>query len=89
MTVIYLADSCQAAAPSVVNPLEPTIFHESWWLDITTYGQFQMVEVAENGQVVGRMPYVLRRKAGLAFSNMPMLTHFLGPADRRRQGQGQ
>ncbi len=79
MTVVYLSEPFPPA-PVALDPLEPTIFHEPWWLDIATYGQCRFAEVAEHGQVVGRIPYFMRRKAGLSFSNMPMLTHFLGPA---------
>ena len=60
-----------------VDTLEPTIFHEPWWLEIATGGQ---CEVVDHGRVVGRMPYFPRRKNRLAVSTMPMLTHSLGPA---------
>lgn len=60
--------------------LTPTIFHESWWLDIVTDGRHSMVEVTENGQVVARLPYVLRKKMGLSIVDLPPLTHFFGPA---------
>lgn len=61
------------------DPLTPTIFHESWWLDIVTGGSYKFVEVSDKGNVVGRMPYFTKRRMGLEVSMMPMLTHFLGP----------
>jgi Acetyltransferase (GNAT) domain len=63
-----------------VNPLVPTIFHEQWWLDITTDGQYGIVEVAKGGKTVGRLPYFLRSKYGVKYSFLPTMTHFLGPA---------
>jgi hypothetical protein len=64
----------------IPNPLEPTIFHESWWLDIVTGGHYSVVEVSDNQKVVGRLPYFLRQRGGLKYSIMPPMTHFLGPA---------
>jgi hypothetical protein len=58
----------------------PTIFHEAWWLDIVTAGQWEVVESVRNGKVVGRMPYLRKRRLWFETSRMPMLTHFLGPA---------
>jgi hypothetical protein len=63
-----------------VDPLAPTIFHESWWLDIATEGLYSVAEVSENGKVVGRLPYFLFKKMGVAIVDLPTITHFLGPA---------
>ena len=63
-----------------VNPLVPTIFHEQWWLDITSDGPYEIVEVAKGGKTVGRLPYFLRSKYGVKYSFLPNMTHFLGPA---------
>jgi hypothetical protein len=60
--------------------LTPTIFHEDWWLNIATEGRYRVVEVAESGRVVGRLPYFLRGKFGLSSIILPPLTHSLGPA---------
>ena len=72
------------APPSKVSFdfLTPTIFHESWWLDIATQGRYNMVEVTENGEVIGRLPYFLRKNKniGISIIELPTLTHFLGPA---------
>lgn len=62
------------------DPLEPTIFHERWWLDIATSGTCQFVEVCQNGHAVGRLPYLVKRAFGMRMVEMPQMTHFLGPA---------
>lgn len=69
--------SSRVGAP---DPLVPTIFHEDWWLNAATRGEIEYAEVSEGGRVVGRMPYVLSLRYGVTSSNMPTLTHFLGPA---------
>lgn len=60
--------------------LEPTIFHERWWLDIATDGKCQFVEVVDNLRVIARLPYLAKRQHGFTLVHMPPLTHFLGPA---------
>lgn len=64
----------------MVSTLVPTIFHEEWWLDAATDGAYEVAEVVNGGAVVGRLPYCRGRKHGLAWSALPTLTHFLGPA---------
>ena len=63
-----------------VDPLAPTIFHESWWLELATDNRYSVAEVAIGGRVVGRFPYQINKRFGLRFCEMPTLTHFLGPA---------
>ena len=58
----------------------PTIFHEPWWLDVTTQGRIEMVESREHGKVVGRLYFLRKNRYGIISSNMPPFTHFLGPA---------
>ncbi len=38
-----------------------SIFHEPWWLDIATQGQWQMARVQRAGETVGEMPYAILR----------------------------
>jgi hypothetical protein len=64
----------------VADPLVPTIFHETWWLDAVTGGNYNYVEVRDKNNVVGRLPYFMRSKWGMKYSTMPAMTHFLGPA---------
>lgn len=78
--VLHAIIPSSEATSNAANPLEPTIFHERWWLDIATDGRCKFSEVMEKGKVVGRMPYVLKENRKLSIIDMPPLTHFLGPA---------
>ncbi|WP_312405109.1 GNAT family N-acetyltransferase [Rhizobium sp.] len=69
----------KAAAEMAFNKLTPTIFHEQWWLEAATGGRVEFVEVTDGGRTVGRLPYTVNSRYGLTSSNMPTLTHFLGP----------
>ncbi len=70
---------CQAAVP--FEPLTPTIFHQPWWLNTVSGGDYHEATVAAGGRVVGRFPYINKRIWGrFAECGMPPLTHFLGPA---------
>jgi len=66
-----------AASP---DPLSPTIFHESWWLDVATDHTYSVAEVSSGGKIIGKLPYLLSRRKRLSHIVMPTLTHFLGPA---------
>lgn len=77
-------DVQQATLPESVHmdydALAPTIFHESWWLDIATGGNYSTVEYSEGDKVIGRLPYFARKKFGLSVIKHAPLTNFLGPA---------
>jgi hypothetical protein len=60
--------------------LAPTIFHEPWWLTLVSNGTYREAEVRSGDRIVGRLPYVSSRRFGMTLLNMPMFTHFLGPA---------
>ncbi len=63
------------------DPLAPTIFHQPWWLNTVSGGDYQEVSVRSGGRIVGRFPYIARHIWGSFTScEMPPLTHFLGPA---------
>nr|WP_294525278.1 GNAT family N-acetyltransferase [uncultured Rhodopila sp.] len=62
------------------DSLEPSVFHEKWWLDIVTGGRWQYVESLHHGCVVGRLPYLSGKWRWFRTIHMPQLTHFLGPA---------
>jgi hypothetical protein len=55
------------------------IFQQSWWLDCVTRGQCDEVTVKSDGRTVGWLPYMVTRRWGFAVSDMPLLTHTLGP----------
>jgi Acetyltransferase (GNAT) domain len=66
--------------------LTPTIFHEEWWLDAATGGNFDVTEVHIGGQTVGRLPFSVTKRCGLRMIRMPALTYFLGPAVDEGEG---
>jgi hypothetical protein len=55
------------------------IFQEPWWLDAVAPNAWQSLEVIEGGQIVARMPIILRRKLGFRVIRQPPLTQVLGP----------
>lgn len=68
------------AAPGI-DPLNPTIFHEAWWLDAAAPGAWAEATVRSGDRVLGRLPYLLRRgRIGGTWCQMPTFCHFLGPA---------
>jgi hypothetical protein len=74
------------ATTSRSTPLTPSIFHETWWLDAITGGDFKVVEVTAGQRIVGRMPVYLRSRFGIREMRMPYLTPFLGPAVDEGEG---
>ncbi len=61
------------------HTLPGSIFVQDWWLDAVAPGQWDAATVAENGRVIARMPYILRRHRSLTLLDMPLLTPHLGP----------
>jgi len=76
----------QQRSPSRHDPLAPTIFHEEWWLDAATGGDFDVAEATAGGRTVGRFPFHMKRRFGLTMIRMPHLTYFLGPAIDEGEG---
>jgi hypothetical protein len=63
------------------NLFSPTIFHEPWWLEIASAGEYRETIVESGGRLAGRMPYLEKRRALRVRSlEMPALTYLLGPA---------
>jgi hypothetical protein len=59
----------------------PTVFHAPWWLAAMAGDHYDEVTVKSDGKTVGRFPFIMRRRFGNRSScEMPVLTHFLGPA---------
>jgi hypothetical protein len=75
-------------ARAKADPLVPTVFHERWWLDAVTAGQWEAAEVRHAGRCVGWMPYVVSLRRGFRVSVMPTLAHLLGPAIDAGAGTG-
>ena len=59
--------------------IKRTIFQQEWWLDCVTDGQYEAVTVKSGGQIVGWLPYAVRRRWGFSVSETPHFTHTLGP----------
>lgn len=51
------------------------LFMQPWWLDAT--GSWDVALGVRNGQVVGAMPYTLKRRWGVTLLTMPSFTHHL------------
>jgi len=66
------------ASNNIENPGR-AIFQQEWWLDLVTDGRYGEVVVKNGGKTVGWLPYVTRRRWGFDVSDMPYLTHTLGP----------
>jgi len=62
------------------DPLVPTVFHEPWWLEAASGGQYEEVTVTCGGRTVGRLPFQCRKRFAFTICVAPELTHFLGPA---------
>jgi len=60
--------------------MAPTIYHESWWLEVASDGAHQEVTVSSGGLLLGRLPYLpMRMRGGSTALVMPPMTHVLGP----------
>jgi hypothetical protein len=66
-----------------------SLFHEPWWLSATTGGYFEEAVVKQGDDVVGRLPYVIKRSGPFDAVRMPPFTHMLGPAIDAGDGKPQ
>jgi hypothetical protein len=85
-SVAPAAASVAPAAASASAPALPcesgayrSIFHEPWWLDITTGGRWGTAKVMHGAEVLGEMPYYEGRVGLWRVSHLPPLTRTLGP----------
>ena len=76
----FPADPARTTILDPVNRLEPTIFHEPWWLQAVAGSRYEEFTVSMGGRVVGRMPFRRGTFLGQPTCLMPDLTPFLGPA---------
>jgi hypothetical protein len=61
--------------------LTPTIFHEPWWLEAASRGQYSEVRATAGNKTTGRLPFVLKTlPAGFRICTAPDFTPCLGPA---------
>ncbi len=56
-----------------------TVFHEPWWLNAASGGNWSEAVVKSDGAIIARLPYITKRLLGVTGIGMPPLTHLLGP----------
>jgi hypothetical protein len=67
------------SARSDVTPCTHALFQQPWWLDAVAPGSWDVAEVVKDGEIIGRLPFVRKRRFGLTILSQPELTPFLGP----------
>lgn len=67
--------------------MQISLFHEPWWLEATTGGRFEEAVVKQGNDIVGRLPYVMKRRGPFYAVRMPPFTHMLGPAVDAGEGK--
>jgi hypothetical protein len=66
--------------PSTVRAQHPwPIFHQPWWLDAVSPGRWDAVTVERGGEIVARLPFVVRGSRRIRMLTQPRATPFLGP----------
>lgn len=74
-----------AEAPPPPGLIERSIFHEPWWLEAATGGNWGLAEVKNGNAVLGEMPYTLIKRGFWSTSTLPPLTRTLGPVIKLQQ----
>lgn len=54
-------------------------FSQAWWLDLVVPDEWDVVLTHRGQSIVGSLPFYLRERRGMQFSEMPPLTPSLGP----------
>jgi len=62
------------------------IFHQPWWLDAVSPGNWDCVTVERGGEIVARLPFVVRGPRRMQMLTQPYVTPFLGPWVARSPG---
>ena len=76
-----LTATVASARVPMFDPLAPTVFHQRWWLDAVTGGDYAEAVVTQSGSRIGWFPYCLQPiLPGHTVCGLPVMTHFLGPA---------
>jgi hypothetical protein len=76
-------------AKSPIRRPPGALFHEDWWLLAATGGRYHEVTVGSGSSIVGRLPFVIRKRMGFTELRMPPFTHVLGPAVESGPGKYQ
>ncbi len=65
-----------------------SLFEESYWLECVAPGNWHAVELKQDNQIIGRLPYVIKRRYGVtAISTPTWFTPWLGPWIRPSDGK--
>ena len=64
------------------------LFQQPWWLDAVAPGAWDAVVAEHGGRVVGRLPYVKKKRCGVDCLVMPPLTQTLGPWIEAKEAKG-
>jgi hypothetical protein len=56
-----------------------TLFQEDWWLEALAPGAWKAAEVRNGNELLGRLPYIIKKKMGFVAVGQPLLTQTLGP----------
>jgi hypothetical protein len=57
----------------------PSLFQEDWWLDASSGGRFDRIEISWDGLNVASLPYMRKQRLGYRSLVMPPYTRTLGP----------
>jgi lipid II:glycine glycyltransferase (peptidoglycan interpeptide bridge formation enzyme) len=84
MATVALKSDCasralDAGGASEVTPCAHSLFQQPWWLDAVAPGVWDAVVVVKNDEIVGRLPFMRKRRFGLTILTQPPLIPFLGP----------
>lgn len=55
------------------------LFSQAWWLDAVAGDNWDVALVKKGNQVIGALPYVVKKKYGFTLLTQPSLTQTLGP----------
>jgi Acetyltransferase (GNAT) domain len=64
-----------------------SLFEEPYWLDCVAPGDWDAVELKRDNEIIGRLPYVIKRRYGVTAISTPWLTPWLGPWIRPSGGK--
>jgi hypothetical protein len=74
----YITVSGESLA-STNSVLGETLFHEHWWLEVVSQGRYEEVIVRTDDRVIGRLPFLTKKRMGFKTLVMPPYTHVMGP----------
>jgi hypothetical protein len=59
-----------------------SIFHQDWWLEIASEGNWSRIEVVDNQDLIITLPFTIKKKFNLTIIGQDRYSAFLGPAAR-------